>query len=319
LRVLVTGGAGFVGSHLADKLLQRGDEVVVYDNFNSFYSGKERNVAHNMGRDDYKLIEADILDYEILAESMKRIDVVFHQAAQPGVRYSIKHPLEAHRINTTGTLNVLLAAKEAQVPKIVFASSSSVYGVPQILPITEDHPTNPNSPYAASKLAAEKYCKVFQEVYGLNIVMLRYFSVYGPRGRPDQVVRAFVDRLARDLPPIIFGDGEQTRDFTYVSDIVKANLLAAEKEDIAGEVFNIGCGGRIRIKDLAEMIIDMMDKTDEISPMHKEAYSGDFPHTQADITQASQMLGYKPEVEFKEGLKNFISWYEENLDYLLEP
>ncbi len=311
----ITGGAGFVGSHLADLLLQKGNEVVVYDNFSPFYSGKERNVAHNLHKNGYRIIRADILDYSTLVEAMEGSDIVFHQAAQPGVRYSIEHPLESHGINVTGTLNVLLAAKELKIPKVIFASSSSVYGVPRSLPISEDHPTNPNSPYAASKLAAEKYCRVFSEVYGLEVVMLRYFSVYGPRGRPDQVIKAFADRVASGLPPVIFGDGGQTRDFTYVSDVVDANVLAAESEGVSGEVFNIGFGRRVEIKELAEMVIDIMGEKGKISPTHKESYAGDFPDTCADIAKASRMLGYSPKVDLKEGLKRFVSWYQANTDY----
>ena len=316
LHVLITGGAGFVGSHLADLLLQRGNEVVVYDNFNPFYLGKERNVTHNMQKKGYRVIKADILDYEALVQATEGVDVVFHQAAQPGVRYSIKHPLEVHRINTTGTLNVLLAARDSDVSRVVFASSSSVYGVPYSLPISEEHPTNPNSPYAASKLAAEKYCKVFSEVYGLEVVMLRYFSVYGPRGRPDQVIRAFVERIAQGLPPVIYGDGKQTRDFTYVSDVVEANILAAESKKVSGEAFNIGFGGRISIEELADMIINLMGKTGEVSPIHEKTYAGDFPHTCADIAKASRMLGYTPRVGLKDGLKNFVSWYQANREHL---
>ncbi len=316
LRVLITGGAGFVGSHLADLLIQRGSEVVVYDNFNPFYSGKERNVVHNLQKKNYRLVKADILDYESLVKATKGVDVVFHQAAQAGVRYSIKHPLEVHRINTTGTLNVLLAARDSDVSKVVFASSSSVYGVPRSLPISEEHPTNPNSPYAASKLAAEKYCKVFSEVYGLEVVMLRYFSVYGPRGRPDQVIRAFAEKIAQGLPPVIYGDGKQTRDFTYVSDVVEANILAAESEGVSGEVFNIGFGGRISIEELAEMVINLMGKTGEVSPIHEKTYAGDFPHTCADTAKASRMMGYAPRVELEDGLKNFVSWYQANREHL---
>jgi UDP-glucose 4-epimerase len=246
---------------------------------------------------------------------MEGSDIVFHQAAQPGVRYSIEHPLESHGINVTGTLNVLLAAKELKIPKVIFASSSSVYGVPRSLPISEDHPTNPNSPYAVSKLAAEKYCKVFSEVYGLEVVMLRYFSVYGPRGRPDQVIKSFVDRVALGLPPVIFGDGGQTRDFTYVSDVVDANILAAEREGVSGEVFNVGFGRRVEIKKLAEMVIDLMGKTGEISPTYEKSYAGDFPDTCADVAKASRMLGYAPRVDLNEGLKRFISWYRVNSKY----
>ena len=314
VRVLITGGAGFVGSHLADLVLQKGNKVTVYDNFSPFYPGKERNIAHNLQKKGYKLIKADIVDYETLSQAMNGVDVVFHQAAQPGVRYSIKHPLESHRINATGTLNVLLAASNSKIPKVVFASSSSVYGLPQSLPISEEHPTNPNSLYAASKLAAEKYCKVFSEIYDLDVVMLRYFSVYGPRGRPDQAVRSFVERIAQGLSPIIFGDGEQTRDFTYVSDVVEANILAAESEKVSGEVFNIGFGGRVSINRLAGMIIDLMGRTGEISPIYEKPYAGDFPHTCADIAKASRMLGYNPKMELMEGLKNFISWYQANID-----
>jgi len=310
----ITGGAGFVGSHLADLLLQRGNEVVAYDNFNPFYSGKERNVAQNLHKNGYRLVRSDILDYPTLVKAMEGSDIVFHQAAQPGVRYSIEHPLESHEINVTGTLNVLLAAKELKIPKVIFASSSSVYGVPLSLPMSEDHPTNPNSPYAASKLAAEKYCKVFSEIYGLDVVMLRYFSVYGPRGRPDQVIKSFVDKVALGLSPVIYGDGGQTRDFTYVSDVVDANILAAEGEGVSGEVFNVGFGRQVEIKKLAEMIIDLMGKTGEIPLVYEESYAGDFPDTCADIAKASRLLGYSPKVDLKEGLKRFVSWYQANTE-----
>jgi len=310
LRILITGGAGFVGSHIADRLLEMNNKVMVYDNFDPFYSGKEQNISHNLKNKSFKLLGADILDYDTLKVALKNVDVVFHEAAQPGVRFSIKNPAKSHQVNTTGTINVLLAAKETGVKKVIFASSSSVYGIPNSLPISEKHPTNPTSPYAVSKLAAEKYCKVFQEVYGLNIVSLRYFSVYGPRGRPDQVIYSFVSNVLKGEPPVIYGDGTQTRDFTYISDVVDATILAARVDGIAGEVFNIGAGSQISIKGLANTIIKLARKDGIITPIFKESYAGDFPHTFANIQKAEKLLGYKPKAQLKEGLQAFIEWYK---------
>ena len=309
-RIFITGGAGFIGSHLADRLLEQGYQVVVYDNFSDFYSPSEKqpNVSKHLKNPRYRLVEGDILDYELLTSAMKGADVVVHQAAQPGVRFSIKNPEKTHEVNVTGTLMVLKAAEKNEVKKVVFASSSSVYGVPKYLPLDEEHPTNPTSPYAASKLAAEKYCQAFQTVYGLNIVVLRYFSVYGPRMRPDLSLRSFVERVLSGQPPIIYGDGNQSRDWTYIDDAISATVAAIEREEAVGEVFNIGCGNRTTVNQAAHMIISPLGKEGEISPIHEPAYKGDFPHTQANIAKARKILGYMPSVSLEEGVKRLIEW-----------
>jgi len=308
-RVLVTGGAGFIGSHLAERLLQAGCTVIAYDNFDNFYTGKERNVRHLLKNERFRLLVADILDYDSLLSVMREVDVVFHEAAQCGVRYCIQHPWKAHVVNVTGTLNVLWAAKQAGVKKLVYASSSGIFGHPAYLPMDEKHPTNPNSPYGVTKLAAEKYCVAFHEVYGLNTVSLRYFSVYGPRGRPDQVIYAFASSIFRGERPIIYGDGTQTRDFTYVSDVVEATLLAAECDDVDGEVFNIGFGRRFSINEVFKAILDRLDVGGGVQPVYRETYRGEFPHTLADNTKSRRILGWKPKTDLSEGLDLFIKWF----------
>ena len=234
-RVLVTGGVGFIGSHLVERLLESGcRELTVYDNFDDFYPGKEENakMLQSKGKSNsFKLVRGDINDKDSLSAAVKHSDVIFHLAGQAGIRYCNAMPLKANRVNVDGTLNVLMAAKEHGIKKIVYASSSSIFGDPVYLPIDEKHPTNPNSPYGVSKLAAEQYCRVFSKVYGMNVICLRYFSVYGPRGRPDQAIYAFAENIARGKQPVIFGDGEQTRDFTFVSDVVDATILAMEREE----------------------------------------------------------------------------------------
>jgi len=312
LKILITGGAGFIGSHLTDMLLKMGNEVRILDNFDSFYDPEEkkRNISHNLKNNNFKLIQGDLLNYSVLKNAMHGADLVIHAAAQAGVRYCIQKPEKAHRTNVTGTLYVLKAAKEMGVNKVVYASSSSVYGIPKYLPFDEEHPTNPTSPYAASKLAAEKYCKVFHEVYELNVVILRYFSVYGPRMRPDLAIREFTDRiLAGEQPLMIYGNGNQSRDWTYISDVAKTTLLAAENEEVAGEVFNIGYGRRTTVNELLKLIIKTLGKEGEITIGHREGYRGDFPHTHADISKARKLLGYKPRIRLKRGLSEFLDWY----------
>jgi len=308
-KVMVTGAAGFIGSHLAEKLLQLGSHVIACDNFDDFYKGKEENIRTALTNKRYKLVRQDILDYEALRSAMKGADVVIHEAAQPGIKYCIRDPVKAHRVNVTGTLNVLMAAKECSVRKVVYASSSSIFGQPQHLPMSEEHPTNPNSPYGATKLAAEKYCQAFQEVYDIPVTCLRYFSVYGPRGRPDQVIYAFTEKLTRDQPPTIYGDGAQTRDFTYVSDAVEATILAAQSQEADGEIFNIGYGVEIDIKTLAEKITKTLAKENELQPIYVSSYKGEFPRTWADNSKARRILGWKPRTDLDQGLASFIDWY----------
>lgn len=308
-KVLVTGGAGFIGSQLADRLLDMQNTVIVYDNFDDFYGGKERNVQSNIENSRFRLVRENILNFEALASAMKGVDVVFHEAAQCGVRYCIRNPWKAHRVNVTGTLNVLMAARQTGVKKVVFASSSGIFGLPHYMPMDEEHPTNPNSPYGVSKLAAEKYCLAFHEVYGIATVCLRYFSVYGPRGRPDQVIHAFASAVARNESPVIYGDGTQTRDFTFVSDVVDATILAAECDDVAGEVFNVGFGRETSVNEILDKVTEKLDRTREMRPIYEETYKGEFPHTFVDNAKARRVLGWRPKVDLDRGLEVFIQWF----------
>jgi len=309
LKVFVTGGAGFIGSHLVDKLLEMGNTVIVYDNFDDFYRGKESNVLHHLKNGRFKLVRNDILNYEALVSSMKGVNVVFHEAAQCGVRYCIKNPLKANNVNVMGTLNTLWAARQTKVKKFVFASSSGIFGEPKYVPMDEKHPTSPNSPYGVSKLAAEHYCLVFNKVYGMNVSCLRYFSVYGPRGRPDQVIYEFVSAITRNERPLIFGDGTQTRDFTFVSDVVEATILAAEIDKAIGEIFNIGYGKETSINEVASAVIRKLGKKGDILPLYEGTYKGEFPKTLADNTKAKKVLGWKPKIELDRGLDTFIEWF----------
>ncbi len=314
LRVMVTGGSGFIGSHLVDELLARGNRVIVYDNFDSFYVGKEKNIETHLGDPNFTLVKADIIDQKTLSSSMDGVDIVFHEAAQPGIRYSVRNPMKVHDVNVAGTLNLLRAASIHKVRRVVFASSSSVYGFQEYLPFDEGHPTRPNSPYAASKLNAEKYCQVFHITYRLDVVVLRYFSVYGPRQRPDQVIRIFLQNALANKPLKIYGNGEQTRDFTYIDDAVEATLLAAEVEEANGMIINVGNNMRISINGLIEEISRLMGREGALDHIHEEASPGDFPHTLADISLARRVLGYKPRFDLGEGLERSIQWLrEENI------
>lgn len=313
---LITGGAGFIGSNLADKLLNSGTKVICYDNFNSYYFGKERNIEKNLDNSNYRLVKGDILDLKSLSETAKEAEIIYHLAAQPGVRYSIQNPVEVSHININGTINVLEAMRLADVKRLVFASSSSVYGKPQHLPIQETHPTDPISPYGASKLAAEKYCELYGELYGFSISILRYFTAYGPRQRPDMAIHKFVKTILADQNPIIYGDGAQTRDFTYIDDIVQSTVLAAEKMMSGVHIFNIGGGQRISINDLIQRLISLCGKKDNIMPIYESKMFGDMSDTHADIGMASRLLGYKPITSLKEGLNNFIDWYNSSFKQL---
>jgi UDP-glucose 4-epimerase len=305
LNIMVTGGAGFIGSHLVDKLIQMGNQVNVYDNFDEYYEGKEYNIQNHLGNSNFNLIKADILDYDTLCKSMNNVDIVFHFAAQAGVRYSFEHPIKTNTINTTGTLNVLNAAKTNQLKKIIFASSSSVYGVPQYLPIDEKHPTNPISIYGVSKLAAERYCRILE----LPTVMLRFHTVYGPRLRPDLAIHNWIHRLFQNKPPVIYGDGKQTRDFTYIDDLIDGILKSAETEGIEGEVFNLGSGSNVSINNVVELLLKLTHKVD-LKPIHTEPKLGDVPDTHANVSKARNILGYDPKMNFESGIRHLITWYK---------
>jgi UDP-glucose 4-epimerase len=307
-RVMVTGGAGFVGSLLAERLVELGNDVVVYDVFNDFYGGKEKNLVRLLGSEVFSLVGGDILDYKSLSSSMRGVEVLFHLAAQPGVRYSLLHPVLTNNVNTTGTLNVLEAAKEHGVGKVVNASSSSVYGDQVEFPIKETAKKVPISPYGASKLLAEHYCRIYHEAYGLDVVSLRYFTVYGPRQRPDMAFHKFVRQIHEGRPITIYGDGSQTRDFTYVDDIVEGTISSAEVEGVAGQVFNLGSGTRTVLNDVIGVLTELLWSFDVSYEPRK---NGDVTHTLADISKAREMLGYGPRVSLKDGLRSFVKWFEE--------
>ena len=312
MNVLVTGGAGFIGSHVVEALLGRGDYVVCVDNFDPYYDAslKRANTAPFLERDNFRLVEGDVRDAELLGGILRKhgIEYVIHEAAQPGVRASVEDPLKATEVNVTGTLSVLTSCLGSGVKKVVNASSSSVYGEVDYLPFDEDHPRRPLSPYGASKLAAEHYCEVFSRLHGLRTVSLRYFTVYGPRMRPDLAIWIFTERALRDQDIVIYGDGTRTRSFTYVEDAVRATLAALEK----GEGFyNIGEGSRVSIRELAEKIISLTGSGSRL--VFTEAVKGDAVHTQADIRKARKELGWSPKVGLDQGLRVFVDWMKSRL------
>lgn len=307
-RYLVTGGAGFIGSHLVRALLERGDQVRVLDNF---ATGRRSNLA---GLDaDIDLREASITDNDALQQAMQGIDFVLHQAAVPSVSRSIEYPGECHHINVTGTLNVLLAARDAAVRKVVFAASSAVYGDTPTLPKHEAMMPLPLSPYAVAKLTGEHYCRIFAQVYGVPTVALRYFNVFGPRQDPASIYSAviplFISKMVRGEAPIIYGDGLQSRDFTFVANVVQANLLACQAEAKAhGQVMNIACGQATALLDLVAMLNQLLGT--QLKPVHKPARIGDVRHSMASIECASQLIGYNPKVNFEQGLRMTLDTLE---------
>ncbi len=306
MHYLVTGGAGFIGSNIVEELVKKGEKVRVLDNFST---GERENLKEF--ENDIELIEGDIRSYHTVMQAVKGIDIVLHQAALPSVPRSIYDPITTNEINITGTLNLLDASKEAKVKKFVFASSSSVYGDTPELPKKEDMPVNPLSPYAVSKLAGEKYCQVFSKVYGLHTVILRYFNVFGPRQDPNSqysaVIPKFIKLMLNNERPVIYGDGTQTRDFTYVTNVVEANILASIKECDAGIVMNCACGEQIQLNYLIEEINRLSNKN--IEPIYTEYRKGDIIHSFADIRLIKKVLGWEPKFSFQKGLKLNLNYY----------
>ncbi|MBA7597525.1 UDP-N-acetylglucosamine 4-epimerase [subsurface metagenome] len=302
MKVLVTGGAGFIGSHLVDGLLARGHSVTVLDDLSS---GTMDNLKTHTDNPAFRFIQGDIRDAEAVKRALAGVDAVIHEAAMISVPLSVKNPEFARSVNVDGTLTLLKASLGHGVKRFVYSSSCAVYGEQAELPISEDVPPQPLSPYASSKLAAEKNCLTFHEREGLETICLRYFNVYGPRqtfGEYAGVMMKFLERLRSDQPPIIYGDGEQTRDFVYVSDVVDATLLALEREGVAGEVMNIGTGEATSINDLCEIFLTAAGNTG-LKPIHESSRAGDIRHSQADIKKAKKLLGFKPRVSLKEGVK----------------
>jgi UDP-glucose 4-epimerase len=320
MRVLVTGGAGFIGGHIAEQLAASGHDVTILDKFVPYYDLgiKEHNVeatreAATTNGGSCTLVRDTLTDAELVDDLIAGTDVVYHQAAQAGVRKSVEEPAKVNRYNVDGTVNVLEASRKHDVDRVVVASSSSVYGKPEYLPYDEDHPTTPVSPYGVSKLATEQYARVYSEIYGLPTVSLRYFTVYGPRMRPNMAMTNFVSRCLHREPPVIYGTGEQTRDFTYVEDVRRVNeqLLTDGRAD--GEILNVGSTDNIDIQTLAEVIRDEIDPSLEI--VYDDPREGDAEHTHADVSKASELLGYEPTVDIREGVSKFIDWYRENEDW----
>lgn len=302
-RVIVTGGAGFIGSHLTEELVRRGYQVIILDNLSK---GRMSNIEPVLKNGSAEFVQGDITNLPLLRKLFSGADYVFHQAAIPSVPFSIKSPITSHNANINGTLNVLLAAKDKGVKKVVYASSSSVYGDSPTLPKVEDMIPNPLSPYAVTKLTGEYYCKVFQDIYGFDTVSLRYFNVYGPRQDPNSpyaaVISLFINNALAGKSPIIFGNGEQSRDFTYVRDVAEANILAAERN--ATGIFNLGSSQRVTINRLAQLVFKLVGNS-TIEPVYKDSRPGDIMHSLADISKA-RTFGYYPKYNLEAGLKETL-------------
>ncbi|MEA1998916.1 MAG: SDR family oxidoreductase [Euryarchaeota archaeon] len=303
MKAIITGGAGFIGSNLAE-VLSRDNEVIIVDDLST---GNEANIRGL----EIELVKGSVTDLDLLRKIFKGADYVFHQAAIPSVPRSIKDPVSTNEANVTGTLNVLIAARDCSVKKVIFASSSSAYGDTPELPKREDMNPNPLSPYAVTKLVGEYYCNVFDEVYDLKTVALRYFNVYGPKQDPYSdyaaVIPKFIKRIQEGKPPIIYGDGTQTRDFTSVDDVVSANILAAESD--AKGVYNVATGKRITINELASVIMAIMGR--DLDPIHEKPREGDVLHSLGDITKAKKDFGYAPGDKLEANLKETVKWFRE--------
>ena len=305
MRYLVTGGAGFIGSNIAEELVRRGKTVRILDNLST---GKASNIA----RIDAEFINGDIRDFEACRQAVKGVDFIFHEAALASVPRSVDNPLQSNEVNVTGTLNILIAARDEGVKRLVYASSSSVYGDNPEPTKRESAPTRPLSPYAIGKLAGEQYCRTFFRIYGLETVSLRYFNVFGIRQDPASeyaaVIPRFISSILNSTRPVIYGDGEQSRDFTFIKDVVEANILAASAPStVAGGVFNIACNRQYSLLHLLGELQDITGK--EVNPVFEEARAGDIKHSRADIELARQHLSFEPQFSFHKGLEMTVEWY----------
>ena len=302
---LVTGGAGFIGSHLCEELNRRGERVRVVD---SLITGKRANLAHVP---NVEFIEADLADFAVASRAVHGIDYVLHQAAIPSVPRSVEDPITSNRANIDASLNLLVASRDAGVKRVVYAGSSSAYGNSPTMPKVETMPTAPLSPYALQKLVAEQYCQMFTRLYGLETVTIRYFNVFGPRQDPSSpysgVISLFIRALSEGRRPTIYGDGEQTRDFTYVANVVDGVLRACQAKEASGEVINVATNGRVSLNQLFASLRDMIGAT--VEPIYEKPRAGDVRDSQADISKAASLLGYRPLVTFDQGLRNTLEWY----------
>jgi dTDP-glucose 4,6-dehydratase len=312
-KILVTGGAGFIGSHIVDELIEKRFDVTVIDNLDT---GRLENVARHQNNKDFHFIKGDIRNLHLLKGTMKGIDAVFHEAALASVTLSVKNPILTNDTNVGGTLNLLKVSCDLGVKRFIFTSSAAIYGEGKSPLKKEDDALNPTSPYGVSKLAAEKYVRVFYKAYGLETVCLRCFNVYGPRQNVDihgsygGAISIFINRILKGLPPMIYGDGEQTRDFVYVKDVVEANVLALNRKNANGEVFNIATGKKISINQVTNTLRDIIDKT-YLKNIHVNPRPTDIRHGYADISKAQKILGYNPKFSIKEGLTKLVNWYAE--------
>ena len=308
-KVLVTGGAGFIGSHLTEALLQEGHRVRVLDDFST---GKRENLIFDKKYPSLEIIEGDIRHLAICQKAMKGIEYVFHQAALPSVQRSVEDPLGSNAVNGGGTLNILFAAREEKVKRVIYASSSSIYGDTPTLPKHEEMLSHPLSPYALQKYIGEQYCRLFYQLYGLETVSLRYFNIFGPKQDPNSIYSAvipkFIDALLQGSPPIIFGDGEQSRDFTYIENVVRANLLAMSAEHLHGEAINIACAERTSLNQLVNGLRKILGS--KLSPVYEEPRKGDVRHSLADIRKGKEILNYEPTVGVELGLKKTVEFFQ---------
>jgi UDP-glucose 4-epimerase len=309
--VLVTGGAGFIGSHLTEALLEKGHRVRVLDDFST---GKKENLIFGKKYPSLEIIEGDICHLAKCQKAMEGIEYVFHEAALPSVQRSVEDPLSSNAVNGGGTLNILFAAREEGVKRVIYASSSSIYGDTPTLPKHEEMLSHPLSPYALQKYIGEQYCRLFCELYGLEAVSLRYFNIFGPRQDPNSVYSAvipkFIDAFLQGSPPIIFGDGEQSRDFTYIENVVQANLLAMSAERLHGEAINIACGKRTSLNQLVNVLRKILGS--RVSPVYEEPRKGDVRHSLADIHKGKEILNYEPKVSVEVGLKKTVEFFKKS-------
>jgi nucleoside-diphosphate-sugar epimerase len=308
-RYVVTGGAGFIGSHLVEELLRRGESVRIADNFST---GLRENLPAPDTHGPVELVEGDLAEASVARRAVDGCEFVIHQAAIPSVPRSVKDPVSSHRANVDATLQVLAAARDAGVKRLVFAGSSSVYGNAAVLPKREDMRPAPLSPYALQKLVSEQYCQMFTKLYGFETVTTRYFNVFGPRQQPGSpysgVISLFIEALAEGRPPTVLGDGRQTRDFTYVGDVVSGVLRACEAPGVAGEVINVAGGGRVSLLELVRALQAILQK--DVEPVFGPPREGDVRDSQADIHKARKLLGYEPSMPFEDGLRRTVTWYQ---------